>query len=140
MQYKFSSLFPHRVVRVPTGYGLFSVSRTFSAAFGRAVVFAMLCFARMAITSLAAPMPGCITRTWQTDDGLPANNVTAVVQTRDGCVWLGTRSGVARFVGVRSCSNQQRQSQPSSPLPVSSSGEIHPFHGTIGFGGSRFVK
>gem|GEM_PF-4779245 len=32
-------------------------------------------------------------RTWQTDDGLLHNNVQAVVQTRDGYLWVGTRGG-----------------------------------------------
>ncbi|HEX7569127.1 MAG TPA: two-component regulator propeller domain-containing protein, partial [Verrucomicrobiae bacterium] len=49
----------------------------------------------------AASLPNYITRTWQTDDGLPQSSVTAVVQTRDGYIWLGTRSGLARFDGVR---------------------------------------
>lgn len=35
------------------------------------------------------------------EDGLPGNNVTAVLQTRDGYIWVGTRSGLARFDGVR---------------------------------------
>jgi signal transduction histidine kinase/ligand-binding sensor domain-containing protein len=40
-------------------------------------------------------------RFWQmSDNGLPENNVTAVVQTRDGYIWSGTRSGLARFDGV----------------------------------------
>ena len=38
---------------------------------------------------------------WQTEDGLPQNSVTAVVQTRDGYLWLGTYSGLARFDGAR---------------------------------------
>jgi signal transduction histidine kinase/ligand-binding sensor domain-containing protein len=51
--------------------------------------------------ALPAPPP-CFTRSWQVgDNGLPENNVTAVVQTRDGYIWLGTRSGLARFDGVR---------------------------------------
>ncbi len=41
------------------------------------------------------------TRLWQMgDNGLPENNVTAVIQTRDGYLWLGTRSGLARFDGA----------------------------------------
>jgi ligand-binding sensor domain-containing protein len=38
---------------------------------------------------------------WQTDDGLPQNGVNAIVQTRDGYLWIGTHSGLARFDGVR---------------------------------------
>jgi len=40
-------------------------------------------------------------RTWQAKDGLPQNSVQAVVQTRDGYIWLGTQEGLVRFDGVR---------------------------------------
>jgi signal transduction histidine kinase/ligand-binding sensor domain-containing protein/ActR/RegA family two-component response regulator len=36
---------------------------------------------------------------WQTDHGLPQNSVQAVVQTRDGYLWLGTQEGLVRFDG-----------------------------------------
>ncbi|MBC8096732.1 MAG: ATP-binding protein [Akkermansiaceae bacterium] len=42
-----------------------------------------------------------VTRTWQTDNGLPQSSVTSVVQTRDGYLWIGTYNGLARFDGVR---------------------------------------
>ncbi|HEY9153661.1 MAG TPA: two-component regulator propeller domain-containing protein [Opitutaceae bacterium] len=38
---------------------------------------------------------------WQTDDGLPNNAITSVVQTRDGYMWVGTFDGLARFDGQR---------------------------------------
>ena len=38
---------------------------------------------------------------WQTDDGLPHNTITALTQTRDGYLWLGTQNGLVRFDGVR---------------------------------------
>ncbi len=38
---------------------------------------------------------------WQTSDGLPGNTITAVQQTPDGYLWVGTLYGVARFDGVR---------------------------------------
>jgi signal transduction histidine kinase/ligand-binding sensor domain-containing protein len=38
---------------------------------------------------------------WTTDNGLPQNTVTGVVQTRDGYLWLTTFDGLARFDGVR---------------------------------------
>lgn len=47
-----------------------------------------------------AAMPNYLIRTWQVEGGLPQNKVTAVVQTRDGYLWLGTYSGLARFDGV----------------------------------------
>ncbi len=38
---------------------------------------------------------------WTSDSGLPQNSVTAMVQTRDGYLWLGTQEGLVRFDGVR---------------------------------------
>jgi ligand-binding sensor domain-containing protein/anti-sigma regulatory factor (Ser/Thr protein kinase) len=38
---------------------------------------------------------------WQTDAGLPHNAVNALLQTRDGYLWIGTSNGLARFDGVR---------------------------------------
>ena len=40
-----------------------------------------------------------IVRSWDTSDGLPQNSVTAIVQTRDGYLWLGTFGGLVRFDG-----------------------------------------
>src|SRR6266536_815526 len=39
--------------------------------------------------------------TWTVDRGLPENSVFAIVQTRDGYLWLGTTQGLARFDGLR---------------------------------------
>jgi ligand-binding sensor domain-containing protein/signal transduction histidine kinase len=49
-------------------------------------------------------------RAWQTEQGLPENNVTGVAQTPEGYLWIATHGGLARFDGVRF----QLQ-----PLPVS---------------------
>ena len=38
---------------------------------------------------------------WQTEQGLPQDSVTSVVQTREGYLWLGTYNGLVRFDGVR---------------------------------------
>jgi signal transduction histidine kinase/ligand-binding sensor domain-containing protein/DNA-binding response OmpR family regulator len=37
---------------------------------------------------------------WSTQEGLPQNSVAAIVQTRDGYLWLGTEAGLVRFDGV----------------------------------------
>jgi transcriptional regulator with PAS, ATPase and Fis domain/ligand-binding sensor domain-containing protein len=37
---------------------------------------------------------------WTTENGLPQNSVTALVQTRDGYLWVGTFGGLARFDGL----------------------------------------
>src|SRR5688572_22274400 len=42
-----------------------------------------------------------IIRTWQTEDGLPQNSVTAMVQTDDRYLWMGTFNGLVRFDGVQ---------------------------------------
>jgi ligand-binding sensor domain-containing protein len=38
---------------------------------------------------------------WTTEHGLPQNSVTAITQTPDGYLWLGTFGGLARFDGVK---------------------------------------
>ena len=38
---------------------------------------------------------------WTTENGLPQNTVTSIVQSRDGYIWLGTFGGLVRFDGVR---------------------------------------
>jgi len=38
---------------------------------------------------------------WQTENGLPSNTIRAIVQTRDGYLWLGTFNGLVRFDGFR---------------------------------------
>jgi signal transduction histidine kinase/ligand-binding sensor domain-containing protein len=38
---------------------------------------------------------------WTVKNGLPQNAIQAIVQTRDGYLWLGTLKGLARFDGVR---------------------------------------
>ncbi len=39
--------------------------------------------------------------TWQSAHGLPNNHVSAILQTTDGYLWLGTEEGLARFDGAR---------------------------------------
>lgn len=48
----------------------------------------------------AAP-PEYLIDTWDTEQGLPNSSVTAIAQTRDGYLWVGTYDGLARFDGVR---------------------------------------
>lgn len=50
---------------------------------------------------VASLADGYVIRVWQTEDGLPQNMVTSAVQTRDGYLWFGTYSGLARFDGER---------------------------------------
>lgn len=63
--------------------------------------FALVIAVAAAMLSASAAVPHYFTRTWQVEQGLPQNKVTAVVQTRDGYLWVGTYCGLARFDGVR---------------------------------------
>lgn len=39
-------------------------------------------------------------RSWDIEDGLPQNSVSAVIQTRSGYIWFGTQVGLVRFDGT----------------------------------------
>jgi signal transduction histidine kinase len=39
-------------------------------------------------------------QSWAIENGLPQNSVHALVQTRDGFIWLGTEAGLVRFDGI----------------------------------------
>jgi len=47
----------------------------------------------------AAPVSYHVTR-YTTEQGLPQNTIRALLQTRDGYLWVGTLAGLARFDGV----------------------------------------
>lgn len=48
---------------------------------------------------------------WQDTEGLPNNFVKAIIQGRDGYLWLGTKGGLARFDGVRFTTYDDRKGQ-----------------------------
>lgn len=39
-------------------------------------------------------------RSWQRENGLPANGINTITQTKDGFLWLGARKGLVRFDGL----------------------------------------
>jgi len=39
--------------------------------------------------------------TWFVRDGLPDGEISSIIQTPDGYLWIGSQTGVARFDGVR---------------------------------------
>jgi len=43
---------------------------------------------------------GYLLHAWGVEDGLPENSATAIVQTQDGYLWVGTFNGLVRFSGV----------------------------------------
>ncbi len=38
---------------------------------------------------------------WRVADGLPSDSVTAIIQTHDGFMWIGTDAGLVRFDGAK---------------------------------------
>ncbi|MCK4761021.1 MAG: SpoIIE family protein phosphatase [Candidatus Aminicenantes bacterium] len=65
------------------------------------VIFLFLC----APFFLKALEPGKVLtqyskRSWNMESGLPNNKVFALLQTRDGYLWIGTSNGLARFDGT----------------------------------------
>ena len=49
---------------------------------------------------LAAPPPDYLMDIWDTENHLPSSTVTAIAQTPDGYLWVGTYNGLARFDGA----------------------------------------
>ncbi len=76
---------------------------------------------------------------WQTSDGLPANTITAIAQTPDGYLWLGTLNGLARFDGIRFQTFNKPEGLPNNRvlcLVVDHAGAL--WIGTDGGGIARF--
>jgi len=49
---------------------------------------------------LAAKIPEFLVNTWTAEEGLKNSSVTAITQTPDGYLWVGTYNGLARFDGA----------------------------------------
>jgi len=67
--------------------------------------------------------------TWSHQNGLPANGINAISQSKDGFLWLGTKQGLVRFDGVefsalRLPDNPRFRSQAISSVCVSRDGGI----------------
>ncbi len=55
---------------------------------------------------------------WQTEQGLPLNTVQALLQSRDGGLWIGTGGGLARFDGKRFVSFDAARAPDVASQPV----------------------
>ena len=69
------------------------------------IFLALTSSASLAVQEQISPGQGSPTRylhdVWTTEKGLPQNDVTQLIQTRDGYIWLGTNGGLVRFDGIR---------------------------------------
>jgi hypothetical protein len=64
-------------------------------------VLALALGSRTASGEDASGLAAFLSDVWQIEDGLPHNAVQAIVQSRDGYLWMGTPGGLARFDGAR---------------------------------------
>lgn len=66
--------------------------------------FYVLAIARLSLLSLfwfSSAIAQYRFDSWTTDNGLPRNSITSIIQTRDGYLWLATVEGLVRFDGVQ---------------------------------------
>src|SRR5580692_11224955 len=66
-----------------------------------ALALVLMSGARASALDAARTLTQYVHRIWQVQQGLPQASIYAVVQTSDGRLWLGTRTGLVRFDGVR---------------------------------------
>jgi ligand-binding sensor domain-containing protein len=74
-------------------------SRIYAPLRSRFAALSFFCFAHT--STLSATESAYHIDVWKVDEGLPQSSVTAVIQTHDGYLWVGTFQGFARFDGVR---------------------------------------
>jgi diguanylate cyclase (GGDEF)-like protein len=71
----------------------------------RLAAFALLVMLLVATSAYALDPSRALTQArlsvWTSESGLPQNTIDAIVQTRDGYLWMGTEEGLVRFDGVR---------------------------------------
>jgi PAS domain S-box-containing protein len=77
--------------------------RTIGTSLFRIVSVLAICCAPLSLWSRAVPnaIGPYVHNSWNSEDGLPQNSVQAIVQTKDGYLWLGTQEGLVRFNGVQ---------------------------------------
>jgi ligand-binding sensor domain-containing protein len=69
-------------------------------AFSSLLIFAQFATAELPHTQVHKS-DSFLIKKWSTENGIPQNTVTSIVQTRDGYIWIGTFGGLARFDGIR---------------------------------------
>jgi len=72
------------------------------AIFFPAIIIGLIFSWGLDLARAASPAPPeLMFRAWNKQQGLPDDSVTAVLQTHDGYLWVGTSSGLARFDGLK---------------------------------------
>lgn len=111
------------------------------------VAFAMCLPPGLAAAPGDVPLAEYVHQVWQRAQGLPQDSVSAVLQTRDGFVWLGTQEGLVRFNGVRFTLFNRGNTPAFSHNEVTALAEgpdgalwIGTFGGLLEYRGDRFVR
>ena len=63
-------------------------------------MFCRVALVLLAVISMPVAAGQFAIQNWQTDEGLPQNFITSLIQSSDGYLWLGTYNGLVRFDGV----------------------------------------
>lgn len=72
----------------------------------------LVCLQSSRGTALAQDFRYLRHQSWSTEDGLPQNSVSQIVQTSDGFLWIATEGGIARFDGI-SFKNFSHSNEPA---------------------------
>jgi ligand-binding sensor domain-containing protein/signal transduction histidine kinase len=91
-------------------------------------------FAAVLVRGADSDLPGHpeTLRIWRAADGLPSDSVTAILQTRDGFLWLGTGAGLVRFDGVKFTELKLTASPTNNPVRITALCEDSSGHLWIG--------
>jgi ligand-binding sensor domain-containing protein/signal transduction histidine kinase len=92
----------------------FALARTAGLVLALLVCVSMLSVSTGWALEPSTPLANLGRQAWSLENGLPQNTVQALVQARDGFVWLGTEGGLVRFDGV-GFQVFDRNSNPSLP-------------------------
>lgn len=82
--------------------------------------------------SLPGTVPEYIVDSWNTEQGLPNNSVNALLQTRQGYLWVGTSEGLAYFDGIRFTPVRTPDAPGEKPDSITALCEDHEGHLWIG--------
>src|ERR1700728_3493823 len=68
---------------------------------GVAWMLGSVAHAMMPSPALSQPRSEYTRSVWRVSDGLPEDTVQAIVESREGVLWIGTTGGLTRFDGAR---------------------------------------
>ncbi len=70
----------------------------------RIIVLAIICIAHLTISAYNIDenfnLSSFMKRIYNNENGLPQNTIEALLQTKDGFLWIGTQNGLVRFDGI----------------------------------------